>query len=53
MKNHPSLVLVHSADELVDKLFAVTQISTLDKMLELAGTETTSGAGKLERPEEM
>ena len=36
-----------------DVLFAVAEISTLDEVLELPGTETTSGVGELEWPEEV
>jgi len=35
--------LVHLADEVVDELLAVTQVTTLDEVLELAGAETASG----------
>jgi hypothetical protein len=45
--------LVHLADEGVDSLLAVTKVTTLDEVLELAGTETTSGVGELEGPEEV
>ena len=34
-------------------LLSVTQVTTLDEVLELAGSETTSGVGQLERPEEV
>jgi hypothetical protein len=45
--------LVHLADEGVDSLLAVTKVTTLDEVLELAGAETTSGVGELEGPEEV
>ena len=45
--------LVHLLDESVDVLLPVTEITTLDEVLELAGTETTSGVGELEGPEEV
>jgi hypothetical protein len=41
------------AYELVDELFPVTKVSTLDEVLEFAGTETASRVGELERPEEV
>ena len=34
-------------------MLAVTKITTLDEMLELASTETTGGVGELERPQEV
>jgi hypothetical protein len=45
--------LVHLPDELVDELLAVTKVTTLDEVLELAGTETASGGRELEGPEEV
>jgi len=45
--------LVHLADEGVDSLLAVTKVTTLDEVLELAGTEAASGVGELEGPEEV
>lgn len=45
--------LVHLANKIVDEVLPVTKITTLDEVLELAGTETTSGGGKLEGPEEV
>lgn len=45
--------LVHLPDELVDELFAVTKVTTLDEVLELAGAETTVGGRQLEGPEEV
>jgi len=45
--------LVHLADEVVDELLTVAKITTLDEVLELAGTEATGGVGQLEGPEEV
>ena len=45
--------LVHLAHKVVDEVLPVTKITTLDEVLELAGTETTSGGGELEGPEEV
>lgn len=45
--------LVHLADEGVDVLLTVAKVTTLDVVLELAGTEATSGVGELEGPEEV
>lgn len=45
--------LVHLADETVDVLLAVTGVTTLDVVLELASAETTVGVGQLEGPEEV
>lgn len=45
--------LVHLADEVVDELLAVTQVTTLDEVLELAGAETASGWGQFEGPQEV
>ena len=45
--------LIHLPDELVDVLLTVTQVTTLDEVLELAGAETTVGVGELEGPQEV
>jgi hypothetical protein len=45
--------LVHLLDQSVDVLLSVTQVATLDVMLELPRSETTSGVAQLERPEEV
>lgn len=45
--------LVHLADEGVDVLLAVAQVTTLNEVLELAGAETTVGVGQLEGPQEV
>lgn len=45
--------LVHLADESVDLVLAVTEVTTLDVVLELAGAETTVGVAELERPQEV
>lgn len=49
----PDLRLVHLSDEGVDVVLTVTKVTTLDEVLELAGTETTSGVAELERPAEV
>jgi hypothetical protein len=45
--------LVHLLDQSVDVLLSVTQVATLDVMLELPRSEATSGVAQLERPEEV
>jgi hypothetical protein len=45
--------LVHLADEGVDSLLTVAKVTTLDEVLELAGTEATSGVAELEGPQEV
>lgn len=45
--------LVHLADQLVDELLTVTEVTSLNEMPELAGSETSSGGGELEGPEEV
>lgn len=45
--------LVHLADELVDLVLTVTQITTLNEVLELPSAEATSGGRELEGPEEV
>jgi hypothetical protein len=45
--------LVHLADESVNVLLTVTGVTTLDIVLELAGTEATVGVGQLEGPQEV
>jgi hypothetical protein len=45
--------LVHLADQLVDVLFTVTKVTALDKVVELAGFESTVRGVELERPEEV
>ena len=47
------MYLVHLADKPVDLILTVTQITTLNEMLELPGAETTSGGRKLEWPKEV
>jgi hypothetical protein len=47
------LHLVHLSDESIDVLLTVTEITTLDEVLELAGAEATSGVRELEGPEEV
>lgn len=49
----PTKRLVHLPDELVDEVLAVTEVTALDEVLELAGAETTGGGGQLEWPEEV
>jgi len=45
--------LVHLLDESVDVLLTVAKITTLNKVLELAGAESASRVGQLEWPEEI
>lgn len=45
--------LVHASDELVDVLLTVTEVTSLDEVLELPGAEATGGGGQLEGPEEV
>lgn len=45
--------LVHLADEGVDLLLAVAEVTTLDEVLELAGAEAAGGVGELEGPQEV
>lgn len=45
--------LVHLADQGVDVLLAVAQVTTLNEVLELAGVEAASGVGQLEGPQEV
>ena len=48
-----STTLVHLADQSVDVLLAVTQVTTLDEVLELPGVEATGGVAQLEGPQEV
>nr|GFD58055.1 hypothetical protein [Tanacetum cinerariifolium] len=45
--------LVHLLDESVDEVLAVAEVTALDEVLELAGTEATGGRGQLEGPQEV
>lgn len=45
--------LVHLSDKRVDLVLTVTEITTLNEVTELAGTETTSWVAELEWPEEV
>jgi len=45
--------LVHLSDQIVDLVFTVTKITTLDKMSELAGPKAPSWVGELEWPEKV
>lgn len=45
--------LVHLLDKSIDVFLTVTEITTLDEVLELAGTESTSRVGQLEWPQEV
>ena len=45
--------LVHLADEVVDEVLPVAEVTALNEVLELAGTETTSGGRELEGPQEV
>lgn len=51
--SHVPYHLVHLGDELVDVLFPVSEITTLDEVLEFASLETTSRVRKLERPQKV
>jgi hypothetical protein len=51
--NPNATILVHLPNEGVDMLLTVAEITTLDEVLELARTETTSGVAELEGPEEV
>lgn len=46
-------LLVHLANEGVDVVLAVTSVTTLNEVVELARVETTVGVGELEGPEEV
>lgn len=52
-KKRKKLRLIHLADESVNLVFTVTQISTLNKVFKLSRAETPSWRRKLERPEEV
>jgi len=45
--------LVHLADEGVDLLLAVAEVTTLNEVLELARAEAAGGVGQLEGPQEV
>jgi len=45
--------LVHLPNQSVDLVLPVTKITTLDEVLELAGSETTVGVAELEWPKEV
>ena len=45
--------LVHPLHQLIDLLLAIAQISTLDKVPELARLEASGGVAELEGPEEV
>lgn len=45
--------LVHLADESIDLVLAVADITTLNEVLELAGAEAASGVAELEGPQEV
>ena len=47
------LNLVHLADELVDVFLPVTEVTSLDEMLEFPCSPATSWVGELEGPEEV
>jgi len=53
-KFHPCIyTLVHLSDQSIDLILAVSEITTLYEMTELAGSETSSWVGELEWPEEV
>lgn len=45
--------LVHLLDQVVDELFSVTSVTTLDEVEELSGSETTVRVGQSEWPQEV
>ena len=45
--------LVHLPDQRIDVILPIAQITTLDVMLELPGTEAARGVAQLEGPEEI
>lgn len=47
------MCLVHLLDKSINVLLTVTDIATFNVVLELAGSETTSGVGELEGPQEV
>lgn len=47
------LHLVHLPNELVDVVFSVTQVASLDKVLELPSSEPARRVAELERPQEV
>lgn len=44
---------IHLLDQRINLVLAVAEITALDEMLELAGTETTGGVAQLEGPEKI
>jgi len=50
---YPYSHLVHLSDESIDVFLTVTKVTTLNEVLELAGSEATSGVGQLEGPNEV
>ncbi len=50
---HSNANLVHLADERVDGVLTVAEVTALNEVLELAGAEATSGVGELEGPQEV
>ena len=51
--NSNATKLIHLADEVVDELLAITQITTLDEVFELACAETAGGRREFEGPQEV
>lgn len=49
----PSTSLVHLANQSVDVVLTIAQITAFDEVLELPRPEPSSGIGQLERPEEV
>ena len=47
------LTLVHRVDQSVDVRLPVTEITSLNEVLELPGAEATCGVGELEGPQEV
>jgi len=54
-RSNPSTTtnLVHLSDQSIDLVFPVTQVTTLNKMSELASSESSSGVAELEWPQEV
>lgn len=51
---HPTVTsLIHLLEQGIDVLFPITQVTTLDVMLELPCSEATCRVGKLEGPQEV
>lgn len=51
--NHTQHNLVHLSDELVDVALPITEVTTLDVVLELSCPPSPCGVRQLERPQEV